>query len=277
MTVTTQKRTEKKNALDQIKPVNKLDELKDLKVDNSNIKLILKDYEDSLVEASNKEVRNWINIDERYNSVLSPKEIRFFADFMTDSYEDHKNFEAITGIFISNLVQKSYDAGHNNFKFGTNNKDHFGYNIKGTTRNPLIITMQENNGWKVGHGAKNTKFNIGINNGKVLCHYLTNSSLNIKINNGSWIGTNSTNSTFNIEENNGNYIGFDPGWPSTTSKQCVFESINKETLDSLYVENTYSTLKRQNYFNLIQPQPLLAVKQLFTPQAEEIPYTPKKK
>ena len=38
MIVTTLKRTEKMNPLDQIKPVNKLDDLQDLEVQDSNVK-----------------------------------------------------------------------------------------------------------------------------------------------------------------------------------------------------------------------------------------------
>ena len=79
MTTTTLKRN-KKNIFDNIKPVNELDEIKDLDVNESNIKQILKDYEEALNEVPDKEkVRNWIDISEKYNSILSPKEIKIFA------------------------------------------------------------------------------------------------------------------------------------------------------------------------------------------------------
>ena len=45
MTVTTLKRTEKYNPLDQIKPVGKLDDVKDVIVQDSNIGKALKDYD----------------------------------------------------------------------------------------------------------------------------------------------------------------------------------------------------------------------------------------
>ena len=227
MTVTTLKRTEKVNPLDQIKPVNKLDEIKGLKVEDSDIKQVLRNYEEMLVYDPDKVGILGGDPDEQFdkfrtlnNIILSPDKISTFAK-ITVCYENHENFRINTGLFISALIQNSYDSGNNNFYFKTNNIEWLGTYNKGNKENPLVISIEENHGTRIGEETEYSTFNI-------------------KENHGTEIGWDAKHSTFNIEENQGENIGWD-------AKHSTFKSSNEKTLDSIKAKP-----RRDNKFYLIK-------------------------
>ena len=232
MIVTTLKRTEKVNPLDQIKPVNKLDDVKDLDVNDSNMKQTIEEHKEALKEALKYGGKNrqsfrqtlfdYYNGDffkiskndlfnkffDPCNIVLSPDEITTFRR-LTTCYEDNsyvlnEDHEAFTGLFISNLIQNSYDVGYNNFNLGTNDSFLLGSSIEGSEENPIIIGIGE------------VEFNHQIV-GLLAKH----STFNIKENHGTEIGCDAKHSTFNIEENQGENIGWD-------AKHSTFKSSNEK-------------------------------------------------
>lgn len=48
--------------------------------------------------------------------ILLPEQMNQFLQ-MTSAFETHSNYQENTGVFLSRLVQNSYNAGHNNFCF----------------------------------------------------------------------------------------------------------------------------------------------------------------
>ena len=276
MIVTTLKRTEKKNALDQIKPVGELDNIKSLDIKDSNIGKVLKDYEEVLKERC--EIDFKVSIDDIpfayhtykgsfwINTVLSPKEITILTTIMHVNYEDHENFNPNTGFFLTNLIQNSYNEGFNNFYFEMNNSNFLGTSIKGSEENPIVMSMGSNYKEQVGLCAKHSTFNIKENHGASLGSDARHSTFNIEKNHGFHVGEQANNCTFNIKENHGErvaeysknstiYLKENHGkGVGEHAENCIFKSPDKKTLNSIIANPEY------NHFNLIQPD------------GEEIPY-----
>ena len=258
MTVATLKRTEKKNALNQIKPVNKLDDLQDLTVEDSDMPELLSEYENALEPNFRKtygyigwhfiikgQRNNLISFKNPSKIVLSPEEITLFVK-MTTKYKDHENYPINTGRFISDLIQNSYDAGHNKFYFETNKVGFLSSLVEGNKKNPIIINIEQNYwGWD-GSFAEHSTFNIKENHGAATGRFAKHSTFNIEKNYGEAVAGTSEHSTFNIKENSGELVGIH-------AENCIFKSPNKETLDSIKAPEN-------NKFYLIQPN------------GEEIPY-----
>ena len=181
MTVTTLKRN-KKDVLDQIKPVNELDKISDLKLESSNLKEALAEYEDllGLSDLFKKTLSSkspiWSfdeyklmtihkKIIENYKTVLTSNEINIFTKMLFARNDFRKDFP-INGYFLSNLIEKSYLKGNNDFKFESNNVDYFGYLIKGVKDNPICIGIENNFGDLTAYSALYSKFFIGKHNSK---------------------------------------------------------------------------------------------------------------
>ncbi len=180
-------------------------------------------------------------------TVLSPKEITILSTIMHINYEDHENFNPNTGFFLTNLIQNSYNGGFNNFYFEINNLNYLGTTIKGSEKNPIVISMESNYKEKVGSHARHSTFNIKENHGASLGSEARHSTFNIEKNHGFYVGDHADNCTFNIKENHGKGVG-------EHAENCIFKSPDKKTLNSIIANPEY------NHFNLIQPD------------GEEIPY-----
>jgi len=140
--------------------------------------------------------------------ILTPEQVNTFLQ-TTVKYEKHKNYTDSTGLFISRLIQNSYDHGYNSFTLDTTalkEIDTIGY-IKGTPRNPIEITIIGNTGNVCGYRTKYITFNITGNIGHNC-------------------GFESRNSTFNITGNVGSLCGI-------LSKDSTYKTSNKKTLDRM--------------------------------------------
>ena len=171
MTVATLKRTEKKNALDQIKPVNELDDIKDLDVNPSTFKQAIEEYKNFLnlpnsIFCEDDVIHAVLRI--YHKAIILPKEIEIFKDRIVPFYENwsfsdiEEDFWSFsdTGYFLTNLIQNSYNAGHNNFNIGNNGFSYLGMSLEGKKENPLIMNIEENYGDLIGNKAKNIIFNV---------------------------------------------------------------------------------------------------------------------
>ena len=77
-------------------------------------------------------------------SVLTPTEINIFLQSTVTS-EHRDNYADFTGIFISRLIQNSYDDGNNNFSFNLDMLQpihHLGYQVQGTTKKILKVKIK---------------------------------------------------------------------------------------------------------------------------------------
>ena len=76
--------------------------------------------------------------------VLTPPQINAFLQ-MTAVHEDHSNYHQYAGIFVSSLIQRSYDAGNNGFTLNTQNLNDLvclAGQLKGTGSRPLMLTVE---------------------------------------------------------------------------------------------------------------------------------------
>ena len=88
-------------------------------------------------------------------TVLKPPEISAFLQ-MTITYEDHGWYRGLTGIFVSVLMQQSYDAGYNQFYFNIENfpkLDNLAVLVRGKEKKPIEVAISGNIGEHFGHGA----------------------------------------------------------------------------------------------------------------------------
>ncbi|MFH1637423.1 MAG: hypothetical protein ABIB71_03290 [Candidatus Woesearchaeota archaeon] len=90
---------------------------------------------------------------------LTPEQINSFLQ-STIRYEDHKNYSQYTGLFITGLIQNSYDAGHKKFKLDmapfTKKLHNLAYELKGTNQ-MMGIRIYGELGNSCGHLAKGVK------------------------------------------------------------------------------------------------------------------------
>lgn len=100
--------------------------------------------------------------------VLSPAEINAFLQ-KTIFYEDEGWYTGLTGIFVSVLMQQSYEAGHNKFHLNVElfpQLDNLAVLVQGTKKKPIEISMTGNIGEHFGQGAAYARLQA-TKNGKI--------------------------------------------------------------------------------------------------------------
>jgi len=107
--------------------------------------------------------------------VLTPGEVNVFLQ-STVLYEGHKFYKLDTGIFISRLVQNSYNAGYNDFHFDVSaigGPEHLCSFLIG--EEPIRITVEGDVGYGFGGDSKKIVVNITGDGGNY-CGYKTEDS-----------------------------------------------------------------------------------------------------
>ncbi len=77
-------------------------------------------------------------------SKIGPKTIDEFV-LHASQHTDYKNYARATGLFVTALIQKSFDAGHNQFDIvlaGPTQIDYLGYTLRGKRDKELTIKIQ---------------------------------------------------------------------------------------------------------------------------------------
>jgi len=155
-------------------------------------------------------------------NILTPNQInKFLQNTMT--YENHYAYSETTGLFISQLLQNSYDAGINNFTLNTTQlKDihYLGREIKGTPEKPINITVIGNIGEVLGNRSQYSRFNIEGSAGKNCGNSSQNATYNITGNTEDRCGSESELSQFNITGSTGYLCGYS----STNSTYKISEN-----------------------------------------------------
>ncbi|MFH1638034.1 MAG: hypothetical protein ABIB71_06420 [Candidatus Woesearchaeota archaeon] len=128
---------------------------------------LLRQYEDLL-----KEELAYIE-EEAINSILSPEQINSFLQ-ATIRYEDYKHFGWNTGMFITQLIQNSHEAGNNRFTLTTKafskRIDHIGLRLQGIGNKKLEILVEGDVGNFCAFRANNLgKLHINGNAGTYCC------------------------------------------------------------------------------------------------------------
>jgi len=141
--------------------------------------------------------------------VLKPAQIdKLFQRIIKEMPKEETEY-AITGIFLSCLIQNSYDNGNNDFILNTRDVQMtiLGYKLKGKRKNKMKITIQGNAGLCFGEESK-------------YCHFNIHGNAERKCGNGS------ENSTYSIEGSISKFCG-------DYSKNCIFTSPNKKTFEKM--------------------------------------------
>lgn len=162
------------------------------------------------------------------SDILTPAEINLFLQ-ATIGFEERKKYSELTGIFITRLIQNSYNAGHNNFKLNTKNRKglhYFGSFLEGKEGNPLTIYGEGDVGHLCFNSAEHIIFSIKGNVGQQCGHYATNSIFSIRGDVRFELGYSATHCTFLIEGN----LGDRGSW---MAKKSTFKTPNEKTLEKL--------------------------------------------
>jgi len=145
---------------------------------------------------------------ETLTDILTPEQINAFLQ-TTIIHENHQIYSGTTGLFISKLIQNSYDHGHNGFTLNTTalKEIHFiGYRVEGTPKKNIEVTMIGTMGDFCGYESGNSTFNIQGNTGKRCGSGSKKSVFNLKGSTGDYCGEQSQ-SIYNIDGNTGTFCG----------------------------------------------------------------------
>jgi hypothetical protein len=157
--------------------------------------------------------------------VLRPEEIELFLQASV-KHENHPKHMSRIGIFVSRLVQNSYDAGHNGFHFNTDatsDAENFCCYLHGSEDKPLRITITGDAGHLCGGYSSHLHLTIHGNTAEYCGASTSHSRVLIKGNAGVGCGGNSKDSVFII---NGKMAGN----VSYTADRSTFKTHNKQTL-----------------------------------------------
>lgn len=163
--------------------------------------------------------------------ILTPEEINLFLQ-ATVVHEEHPSYVIITSLFISKLIQNSYNDGYNDFVLDTELLSSImglGYDLNGTEDNPINLTIY---GEKVNDCCFNSSYlNLNIEgNVAKFGYYLNNSEVKVygEVLTLGIIGTNNT--TFDIKGKIG-CVEEDLVKAGTT--YCTFKAYDQESLNVL--------------------------------------------
>ncbi|MBI4448156.1 hypothetical protein HY643_04190 [Candidatus Woesearchaeota archaeon] len=131
----------------------------------------------------------------------------------------HGNKKESFGIFLSALVQTSYNQGFNNFDFGTINAGIFGGYLKGAKGNPIKIRAGKISGYNTFNSAENCSLTAKVINGDDTLENATGCSLTAEKIQGDFILYAASNCSLTTET----LIGDDPFW---AAEGCVAEITN---------------------------------------------------
>jgi len=176
--------------------------------------------------------------------LLTPNQINTLLQKIIQETPKQKMEHYITGMIITQIIQESYEKGHNKFMLTTKDTriQNIGHSLKGTPENPVRISIQGNTGNQLGYHSKKCRYDINGNTEKDCGTHSKNCKYNIQGNvtelcgDGSrnciflikgnakeFLGDNSTNCKYYIKGNlKGNFHAFE-------SKDCTFLTPNKRS------------------------------------------------
>lgn len=166
---------------------------------------------------------------------LEPEEINRFL-LATIPYETDRVTRVIfdsaalrTGVFISGLINASYERGNRIFRLNTAcliKADYLGHLARGRKGRHLKIEIQGNAGYKSGSYAKGAIISVSGNAGDWFGEHATHCKISIGGDAEWYCCTHARNSTITIYGSAGHMSGFG-------AKQCVFKSPNIKSLEEI--------------------------------------------
>ena len=201
---------------------------------------LLKKYEQCLeTEFKDVQGKNFVQGQNDISDILSSEEINAFLQ-TTIQFEEHKQYAKNTGLFISKLIQNSYNAGNTEFTLNTNVISnpliYLCAYLEAIEKNKLVIsitgdvgdllgwasynctyTVTGNVGYWLGYNSNNCIYTVTGNVGDELGQYSNNCTYSVTGNVGDGLGSNSTNCTYSVTGNVGRKLGWD-------SKDCTYKT-----------------------------------------------------
>ncbi len=218
------------NPFERYQGIGKPDEKKTLKTDDrlsKKLEEVLASFERlqriQLVTDPDELKRELLKIEH----TLTPEEINIFAQVLV-RFEEPK----YAGAMITRLIQRSYNAGHNDFQIDvrafTEDLGDLCSDLRGTKRKPVIVTVNGNLYIQVGDsanhisltingnvgdllgvGAKHSIFTLNGSAKDVLGEYSINCTYTVQGKTGDAAGKSAHNSTFHFHGPVGKYLGYE--------------------------------------------------------------------
>ncbi len=189
------------NPFDRYKGVGKPEEKKEAAPTDSKLEATLRRFEEDLE----------FEFPERLRQILTPEEINQFLQ-NTIQYESHENYSAVTGSFISELIQNSYAAGHNKFTLNTRSLaqplNWLGQFLKGEENSPIEVIVDGDVGEYCGDSSKHVVFDIRGNAGGLFGQFAQYSSFTVHGSVNGKVAEGAEKSTFHLHGD----FSF-PNWP----------------------------------------------------------------
>ncbi len=229
------------NPFERYKGIQKPEEKRNRKVETSGLETLLGKFEQMLGYAESyvgHKLRQDVKkkIAEEVADVLTPDYISRFLH-STIKYEGNAMYHGGVGIFLSQLVQNSYDSGHNDFRINTKSISQpinlLCSDLKGTDKNPISVTIDGNVGYSFGDNAEHAAFTVNGNAGEECGMHARHIDINISGNAETWLGNSADSSTFHIY---GHYyyhhFGFNRFYSHFTT-DCTFKIHSRKVFDTL--------------------------------------------
>jgi len=221
--------------LEKIMEVNPFESQKSEKKPESEKKVIIgdKQIEKTLEQYQRLNITGyWIKDEQRLSRLepqtLTPAQIDMLLQHMVQTTNKEKLEHELSGTFLTDLIQKSYDAGYNDFILDPERIEihRIGYELEGKPENKIKGTVKGNVGIGLGNRSENCIFNVKGDTMKSCGHSSENSIFNIEGDSWYHCGNWSRNSTYNIKGSIGNDCG-------KHSENCTFTSSNKKTYEKM--------------------------------------------
>src|SRR3989344_3147907 len=143
------------------------DDVEEVKLGDTFVEKAIKSYKNIDFDE-----RDFDKIDKQISSlekiVLNPNQINVFLQVIIEKESKQKIMHWGTGLYLSKLIQDSYNAGNNDFTLNTGDTqiNCLGYKIKGSKKKQIIqIKINGNVGNWCGLNTQNSTFNIKGNVG----------------------------------------------------------------------------------------------------------------
>ncbi len=149
------------------------------------------------------------DIIQQETAILRPAKIDEFLQ-KTKYFEDHMRYKYNTGLFISKLIQSSYNNGYNDFELNIKDLDQInslGRYLKGDKDNRIRIKLIGDAGNATGAESEHCEFIVEGNVDKAYGNNATNSFFYTTGNVDDWCGSNAIDCSFYIEKDMGNWCG----------------------------------------------------------------------
>ena len=194
----------------------------------SSVEDVLKRYEEAVLGDSDN-VLEVVSSLRRHNikDVLMPEELNEFLQ-ATKRFAEHDHYN-ITGLFMSQLIQNSYDAGNTEFTLDVKDRPMIhalGQNLRGTPTRPLVLNIDGAAGHLCARDSCYVEINVSGDAESDFGAYVRCSALNVGGEPGPFLGVGARNSTFTVGK-------YETAAPIVDAINCIYRTSDERALHNL--------------------------------------------